>query len=216
MMKKVLFVLSLLISMGFICGSAQELTDKNTRKEAIKKALEYQRNTYLVSQYRDVYKNFMQDFYGPGHMINNKGVACEGIQKEMAGVDFYDGPDYEPTGFQGNFYRVNLRLIEKGIVPHLTFLDAFVESVQAIVPPDPEVWMQTWNEIDDEIKEMGWTFVNEAADRETLNAQFKERNYVVHHSDAYNEGVNFHYRIISRDKFEKIILPLLEAHSDSK
>lgn len=180
-----------------------------TRNDSIRKALIYQKTNYPASQYRDVYKNFMQDFYGPGHMIPYKEAACNNLQKEMAVTEFYDGPDYEPTGFQGNFYRVNLRLISDGTIPYITFLDAFVESVQQILPPEPSTWLATWNEIDDEIKNLGWTFDNEEKDRKDLMQQFSEGNFVVHHSDAYNESVNFHYRIISKEKFQDKILPLI-------
>lgn len=181
----------------------------NSESEAIRKALLYQKENYPASQYRDVYKNFMQDFYGPGHILKDKQTASRGIKGEMSNVKYYDGPDFEPTGFQGNFYRVNLRLIAENVIPYETYLNAFVESVQGIVPPEPDEWMETWNKIDNEISNIGWTFENEDKDRTDLYAQFREGNFIVHHSHAYNESVNFHYRIISRDNFEKIILPLL-------
>ena len=182
-----------------------------SRTDSIRGALLYQKEHYPVSQYRDVYKNFMQDFFGPGHMINDKRVACDNLLKEMNSVEYYGGVDYEPTGFQGNFYRVNLRLIAEGIVPYQTFLDTFVESVRGIKPPEPQFWIETWNEIDNEIREIGWSFENEDADRKNLKEGFEKGNFVVHHSPAYNEAVNFHYRIISKDNFEKVILPLLNA-----
>ena len=182
---------------------------QTSRTDSIRAALLYQKEHYPVSQYRDVYKNFMQDFFGPGHMINDKRAACDNLLKEMNSVEYYDGVDYEPTGFQGNFYRVNLRLISDGIVPYQTFLDTFVESVRGINPPDSQFWMDTWNEIDNQIKEIGWSFENEDADKKSLKEGFEKGNFVVHHSPAYNEVVNFHYRIISKDNFEKVILPLL-------
>lgn len=185
--------------------------NNESRTDSIKAALAYQMKKYPVSQYRDVYKNFMQDFYGPGHMINDKVGACSYLQKELNSVEDFDGPDYEPTGFKGNFYRVNLRLINSGVIPYKTYLDTFVESVQSIVPPQPEVWMKTWNEIDEVILAMGLTFENEESDRKALAEQFKEGNFIVHHSDVYNENVNFHYRIISKENFEKVILPRIKA-----
>ena len=205
-MKKFLLFLGIMTS---IVSNAQ--TPLTNRTDSIRQALLYQKEHYPVSQYRDVYKNFMQDFFGPGHMINDKRAACDNLLKEMNSVGYYDGPDYEPTGFQGNFYRVNLRLIADGTVPYQTFLDMFVESVRGINPPTSQFWIDTWNEIDNEIKEIGWTFENEDADRKSLNEGFEKGNFVVHHSPAYNEAVNFHYRIISKDNFEKVILPLINA-----
>lgn len=182
-----------------------------TTSDSIKKALNYQIHNYPASQYRDIYKNFMQDFFGPGHIINNKQTACNGLQNELTVTEVYDGPDYEPTGYQGNFYRVNLRLINDGTIPYETFLNAFVDSVTKIVPPSKEEWFAIWNKIDQEISSMGLIFENEEQDRKELEAQLNEGNFMVHHSDRYNESVNFHYRIISRDNFQKIILPLLQS-----
>ena len=180
-----------------------------SRSDSIKNALIYQKQNYPVSQYRDVYKFFMQDFYGPGHIITNKESASKNLKNEIEATEYYDGPDYEPTGFQGNFYRVNLRLIEEGKIPYNTYLDAFVESVQQIVPPEKEEWIKIWNEIDQEMKKMNWVFENEEEERKALFNQLSEGNYIVHHSEKYNDNVNFHYRIISREKFNEIILPLI-------
>ena len=180
-----------------------------SRTDSIKSALQYQQTHYPSSQYRDVYKNFMQDYFGPGHLLNDTAASGRYLRHELATTENFDGPDFEPTGFQGNFYRVNLKLISDGTIPYDTFFDTFVESVLGIIPPDPEVWMNTWKEIDGQISEIGWIFKNERKDREDLAGQFKEGNFIVHHSDAYNDSVNFHYRIISKDKFENIILPFI-------
>lgn len=203
-MKKVILCLFYILSLSL---NAQVPV---SREDSIKNALIYQKGNYPASEYRDVYKNFMQDFYGPGHMITNKEGAGKSLLKEMEVVESYDGPDYEPTGFQGNFYRVNLRLIENGKIPYTTFLNAFVESVQKIVPPDKETWINIWEEIDREIENIDWDLVNREQDRKELMEQISEGNFVVHHSDAYNESVNFHYRIISKEKFESEILPLIQ------
>ena len=204
MKAKCLFPFILFI---IICSN---INGEPTRTDSIRNALLYQKSHYTASQYRDVYKNFMQDFYGPGHMISDKEKAGDNLLKEMNSLVSYDGPDYEPTGFKGNFVRVNLRLIAQGVVPYQTFLDAFVESVQAIIPPDPQFWLKTWNEIDKEISGIGWNFENEEEDRKSLQESFEQGNFVVHHSNAYNEAVNFHYRIVSKENFEKIILPFLQ------
>lgn len=181
-----------------------------TRIDSIVNALEYQRSRYPVSQYRDVYKNFMQDFFGPGHILNDTTASGKYLRHELQTTEVFDGPDYEPTGFQGNFYRVNIGLIKDGTIPYPLFFLTFVESVQGITPPDSATWMNTWKEIDDAITKSGWKFNNEEQDRQDLNKQFEEGNFIVHHSEAYDKAVNFHYRIISRDNFQNIILPLIE------
>ena len=179
------------------------LISAHTRADSIRAALEYQRQTYPASQYRDVYKNFMQDYFGPGHILNDIEAAGNYLQHELQNSEKFEGPDFEPTGFEGNFYRVNLRLIKDGTIPYDIFFDAFVKSIQGIIPPDGEKWMKIWSEIDNEIQLMGLCFENEEQDREALSEQFRQGNYIVHHSNAFNEANNFHYRIISRDIFNR-------------
>lgn len=187
---------------------------KPTRPDSIISALKYQKESYPSSQYRDIYKNFMQDFFGPGHILNDTAASGKYLRYELSNTDYFDGPDYEPTGFQGNFYRVNLRLIAEGIIPYDTFFEAFVESVQSIIPPDAETWKNLWIEIDNEIKKMNWTFENEEKDRQDLAQQFSQNNFIAHHSELYNKTVNFHYRIISKENFYNIIFPLIENNKE--
>ena len=202
-MKLIKTILMAVIGLLAVSGAAK------TRNDSIRFALEYQLDHYPASQYRDVYKNFMQDYFGPGHILNDTVAAGKYLRNELENSDTFDGPDFEPTGFEGNFYRVNLRLIKEGTIPYDKFFDAFVNSVQGIVPPDGETWMKTWGEIDNEIQSMGLSFENEAQDRADLAEQFKDGNYVVHHSDAFNEANNFHYRIVSKDIFNRQLRPYL-------
>lgn len=57
-------------------------------------------------------------------------------------------------------------------------------------------------------------FPDEKRNRDELSKQFHESNFIVHHSQRYNDAVNFHYRIISKDNFERIILPYIENKSN--
>lgn len=180
------------------------------KSDSIRAALEYHRERYPAAQYRDVYKNFMQDFFGPGHMLNDTTAASRGLRRELAQTQSFDGPAYEPTGYKGNFYRVNIGLIADGRIPYDTFFEEFSKSVQEIKPPTADEWRAIWAEIDDEIVGMGWQFENEASDRESLRRQLDAGDFVVHHSEAYNASVNFHYRIMSRERFEARIRPLIE------
>ena len=197
------------------CAKGQQSMDSDVFmadiRDSIRTALNYQRITYPASEYRDVYKNFMQDFFGPGHILTDTVASGKYLRRELAETKVFDGPDYEPTGYKGNFYRVNLKLIADGTIPYNVFFDTFVKSIMDIVPPEGVEWLATWNVIDEEIKNIGWNFNNENEDRSALAEQFAKGNFIAHHSKAYNDSVNFHYRIISRDNFEKIILPYIKA-----
>ena len=182
-------IVSIIIILAFSIFTFQAKAQEISTNDSIKRALLYQRENYPVSEYRDVYKNFMQDFYGPGHLINDKGAASENVKREIASTQSYDGPDYEPTGYKGNFYRVNLKLVADSVIPYDTFLNAFVESVRAIVPPDPDVWKETWNIIDSQINELGWKLNNEENDKIYIKELLKNGNFVVHHSQGHHNFV---------------------------
>ena len=215
MNNKIIIILGCLLSLTACGNKSSKMNEADaimapTIADSISDALDYQMSHYPSSQYRDVYKNFMQDFFGPGHILADTAASGRYLRQELAEDRPFDGPLYEKTGFRGNFYRVNLSLIKDGIVPYETFFPAFVESVQDIVPPSGEEWMKTWNLIDSVIIAKGLHFPDEDIDRKSLTYQFAEGNYIAHHSRRFNDSVHFHYRIISRDNFEKIILPLIE------
>lgn len=190
--------------------SYTDVSNSLSTHDSIAMALDYQMEHYPASQYRDVYKNFMQDFFGPGHILADTAASGRYLRHELTEEGPFEGPLYEKTGFRGNFYRVNLSLIKDGTIPYDVFFPAFVESVQDITPPSGEEWMSTWSEIDSVISVKGIHFQDEAIDREELGKQFAEGNYIAHHSRHFNDSVHFHYRIISRKNFENFILPLIE------
>lgn len=214
-------VIYFLILITAICSYAS-YTDTSSREvisdtcsnlmleDSISEALTYQLRYYPEAQYIDVYKNFMQDFFGPGHILADTVASSRYLKQELSDTECFDGPLYEKTGYRGNFYRVNLSLIKDGIIPYEVFFQNFVESVQGIVPPDGDYWMTVWNNIDRVIKKNGLTFQNYDSDRLKLENNFKHGDYIAHHSKRFNDSVNFHYRIISRELFEKNILPLIK------
>ncbi len=203
----VMAALCIIFAAGCGPSASTRAGDEMTTEDSIANALEYQVSNYPASQYRDVYKNFMQDFFGPGHILADTAASGRYLRHELSEETPFEGPLYEKTGYKGNFYRVNLSLIKDGVIPYDLFFKTFVESVQGIVPPSGEDWMKTWTLIDKVITEKGLHFQDEDKDREELAKQFAAGDYVVHHSQRYNDSVNFHYRIVSRDNFEQILLP---------
>lgn len=218
-MKVSVFLLSLAVGCGLLLCSCskkeKKVSNANdaplTVQDSIAAALDYQISHYPVSQYRDIYKSFMQDYFGPGHILADTAASGRYLRSELAEEGPFEGPLYEPTGYKGNFYRVNLSVIKDGLVPYDTFFKTFVESIQGIVPPEGSDWMRIWATVDGVIKDKKLHFENEDSDRSELSRQFSEGNYIVHHSARYNDSVHFHYRIISRDNFENVILPMIEG-----
>lgn len=191
---------------NIVCQGQRSLT-----RDSIASALEFQLNVFPQSEYRDVYKHFMQDYFGPGHILTDTIAARNYLRRELDESGIFGGPLYVKTGYKGNFYRVNLSLIKEGVIPFDLFFNAFVRSVQNIVPPSSEEWIKTWSEIDEVITEKNLHFPNESTDKTFLAEQFSNGNFIMHHSRRFNDSTNFHYRIISREEFEVKLLPLILA-----
>lgn len=178
---------------------------------AVLAALRYQRENYPASRLTDVYKNFFQDYFGPGHVLSDISGAKAYFDYELADTTAFEGPLYEPTGARGNFYRVNLSVIHDGRVSYDTYFDAFVRSMNGIRPPEPRCWIETWNFIDGIIRSDGYVYEDEEADRQRIDEKLLSHDFVVHHSPAYNANYRFRYRIIARDIFLNEILPLISV-----
>ena len=181
----------------------------NPTHEKIRQSVERQLELYPESTLRDLYKNFFQDRFGPGHIIADNSAADRYLRYELNTPEGFEGLDYEPTGYEGRFYRVNLGVIADGRVPYDKYFDAFVRSVNGITPISIEEWSKEWHEIDSVIMTMGLNLENIDHDRAEIKALIEGGDYVMHHSQRFNDHYQPHYRIIERTIFENEILPLL-------
>lgn len=181
----------------------------NPTHAKIRQSVERQMELYPESTLRDLYKNFFQDRFGPGHIIADNSAADRYLRYELNTAEGFEGLDYEPTGYEGRFYRVNLGVIADGRVPYEKYFDAFVRSVNGIKPISIEQWRTEWHEIDSVIMSMGLQLDNYSADRAEIKALIDGGDYVMHHSQRFNDHYQPHYRIIERTIFENEILPLL-------
>lgn len=206
-MKKPLF-LSLLVLLVVFTAHAQDAQ--------ITHAIVQQVETYPASTLKDIYKNFFQDAFGPGHPMSNAPDAEQRMQNyleqecEEAKNDPNPCPDYELTGSHGRFYRVNLSVINDGRVPMTTFLDAFMKSAAQFSLPKVEDWKQEWIAIEKCIQELGYRFPEQEQDSAAIMNILDQGQYASHHSVSYNEAYHPHYRLIEKTIFEKELLPLLE------
>ena len=202
-MKNWLYIFILVLSMwGTSCK--HDSTDR-----AIIEAVEKQMKMYPKSTLRDLYKNFFQDYFGPGHIIANTDAASNYLQQELATSAEFEGEDYEYTGYKGKMVRVNLKVIADGRVPYDKYLDAFLRSANGITPPSIEEWRAEWAKIDSVIKAMDIELDDAEKDRREINRLLNENKFVMHHSRQFNEHYAPHYRIIERTIFEEEILPLI-------
>lgn len=200
----------LLILLALLLATVEtEAQNRYPDSTSVSAALRYQHENYPASRLTDVYKNFFQDYFGPGHILTDLSKSKAYLDYELAHTTAFEGPLYEPTGAEGNFYRVNLSVIHDGTVPYGTYFDAFVRSISGIQPPEAQQWIDLWNFIDGIIRKDGYTYDDEKADRRHINEKLSLHDFVIHHSQAYNDHYHFRYRIIARDIFVNEILPLL-------
>lgn len=193
-------------------------TAQNIDYDAIRNAITMQMECYPASTLQDIYKNFFQDAFGPGHLMSTDQDAQERMQKylerecEIAQNDSIANtcPDYEQTGWRGQFYRVNLSVINDGRVPLDTFLEAFMQSARTYTLPDLNEWREEWHIILNEVKEMYSNIPNLNADAEQIDSILAQGHYAIHHSTIYNQQYHPHYRLIESHIFQKQILPLLD------
>lgn len=191
---------------GMICSTC---TSRTSFEEDVKRAVNEQIKVYPESSLRDLYKNFFQDRFGPGHLIADTAAAAKYLRHELASCDESVSVSYEPTGWQGNFYRVNLSVVKENLVPYELYLDAFVRSANSVRPLSSDEWQKEWNKIDAVIRTMHLSLTNEDSDRSEINDLLERGDYVMHHSDRFETAYHPHYRIIEKQIFKKEILPYL-------
>ncbi len=198
-MKRVSILLYFLLLICTINIDAQEAAFEQAVQDAVRRQLA----TYPASTLKDLYKNFFQDKFGPGHIIADPDMAAHSLKREIDSMGFTTGEDIEPTGWEGNFYRVNLLLIKEEVIHYEIFFDAFVRSVNSIQPVTIEEWQKEWNEIEKIISTMNLPLDNYREDKTEIENRFDRGEYVGHHSEVFELNYSPHYRIISRDIFEK-------------
>jgi len=182
---------------------------EDTKNERIRIAVENQMAVYPKSTLKDLYKNFFQDRFGPGHLIPDTAAAGNYLRSELSSFDKASGAYYEPTGWEGCFFRVNLSVIKENIVPYNVYFDAFVQSANQIQPISIEQWRTEWLVIDAVIRSMNLSLPDYEKDRIEIIENLKHGEYVIHHSPQFEQNYEPHYRIIEKSIFERDIKPYL-------
>lgn len=203
MRKSVFLLLSLLLY------TSLQAVEKDVFNEAVRNAVARQMEAYPKSTLKDLYKNFFQDKFGPGHIIRDTTSAGNYLRRELASYSEIEGEVAEPTGWEGNFYRVNLSVIKEGKIPYQTYFDAFIRSVQGIQPVAVSDWQKEWRAIELIIRSMNLSLPGYADDRKEIEERLERGEYVGHHSKVFEETYSPHYRIISKQIFEKELQPML-------
>ncbi|MDR0845255.1 MAG: hypothetical protein LBN71_08540 [Tannerella sp.] len=184
-------------------------TNQSAFEQAVKTAVNNQLAIYPQSTLQDLYKNFFQDRFGPGHLIQDAAAAERYLQEELASFDKSAGAYYEISGWKGDYYRVNLSVVKENLIPYDLLLDAFIRSANSAQPISMDAWKKEWQSIDSIIQTMNLSLSNYDEDRQKISDLLQQGKYAVHHSATYDTQYAPHYRIIEKTVFEKELLPLL-------
>lgn len=178
--------------------------------DKIKEAVERQLRDYPKSTLQDLYKSFFQDRFGPGHLVNDTSTAGNYLRYELNNSESFHERYYEPTGYESNYYRVNLSVLKENKISYQKYFDAFLRSVEKIDLDAISEWKEEWSEIESVINSMNLDLENFEEDLEMIHSVLEQGKYAVHHSEIYNSEYQPHYRIIEKKIFEEEILPLIE------
>ena len=189
-MKITLYIVS------FILITSCSMNDRHK----IQASLQYQLEYYPASRLTDIYKNFFQDFYGPGHLVENPQASLDYLKDELEEVGGCTmNKPVEETGYKNRFVRVDLCLIKNGRISFEEFSELFLESARSFKIPNFESWEAEWKKILTEIEELKVDIPGFQQDKVLLNEMLQRGEYVVHHSKEYIREYDPHYRIVRKD-----------------
>lgn len=178
--------------------------EKCDKKQKIEEAIALELTNYPEAALRDIYKNFFQDAFGPGHAIHDTSVAKHYLQYELKNAKQFDTLMVQPLGYQHRYYRVNLVLVKEDKIPLHAYFEAFVQSAREADPPTMEEWREEWAFIMDVIEDTDLHLSNYEKDRQFLDSLLANGKYVVHHSQHYVNKYHPHYRIVGKKYIEEL------------
>ncbi len=191
------------MSLAFILLFLSLTTLADDRERKIKQFIDAELKYYPGARLADLYKNYFQDAYGPGHLIPDTTHAGKYLDFELKQPIWTDTLRYQKLGVNHDYYRINLQLVKNGTIPRDTLLLAMVESATLARNPDIESWKKEWNEVLAVIKKVKPNLPGMEADEKQIEQIFSKGDVVIHHSEYYKETYHRHYRIVYRSVFER-------------
>jgi len=160
-------------------------------------------NLHPKAQLQDYYKLFFQDAFGPGHIIKDKTSAEKYLRTELEGSSIFEEINYQEIGYINESYRVNINVINKGIISFDDFLDAFIKSADMENKITDAEWLAIWEEIQKQIFLMKIPINDRRQQIDSLLELIKNKQ-LVSHSNVYRVAYSPHYRILNEKQFQRI------------
>lgn len=197
---QIVFILAFISS----CVSCSSNDSKDTKKEAIVKTIQEELILHPKGTLLDLYKNFFQGRFGPGHMISDTTSAIDYLMQELQNATRFDSVLWQAVGHEKHYYRVNLSLIRDGKIDVGDIVPAFIESANTADQPSIEFWVAEWNSILTIIEQMNINLPNFENDKKQISENLKNGITIGHHSSVYQNNYFPHYRIVSKYHFERL------------
>ncbi|GHS99546.1 hypothetical protein FACS189421_10200 [Bacteroidia bacterium] len=201
-MKQYNYFLFIFIVLFFSCSNAFE--------KKVETSVHKQLEQFPESRLQDLYKNFFQDRFGPGHLIPDSTMAGNYLREELASYSGAYLPLIEETGWEGNFVRISTDVVKTGMLSYSAYLEAFIESANTTPETPIEAWKTEWNKILSVIDKMNLNLPDYEADKAKIQELINSGKYAMHHSEAFEKAYEPHYRIIKKSIYEEQIIPNLK------
>jgi hypothetical protein len=159
--------------------------------------------TFPESRFVDVYKSFFQDVYGPGHIIPDTAHAGKYVDAELQNEEWPDTLLWQPTGINHDFYRINLVLVKRGIIPRDTLLLAMMKSAKLARNTDISLFKKEVDNLYIIVKKLHPNLTDLEKDKKEIDEQLEKGEVMMHHSKHYLQTYQRRYRIIHRSVFER-------------
>jgi hypothetical protein len=173
------------------------------REKQIRQFVNDELKHYPEAHLTDLYKNYFQDAYGPGHLIPDTTSAGNYLSWELQQPEWTDTLLCQPLGTNHDFYRINLLLVKNHVIPRDTLLLGMVKSVPLARNPAIESWKLEWAEVLQVIKRMNLNLPDMQSEEKQISKNLAKGDVVAHHSKHYEEKYNPHYRIVHRKVLER-------------
>ncbi|HRW95473.1 MAG TPA: hypothetical protein P5167_06465, partial [Bacteroidales bacterium] len=189
--------------------SCVQRTEDRLFEQKVTTALKQQVERYPQSTIRDIYKNFFQDKFGPGHLLSDTAAAGRYLRREMNSYSpdtlAFLSPYVDSVGWEHRFVRVDLRVIKEGKVSYRDFFEAFVRSAQSAPAVSVKDWTEEWNRIVEILEKMQCAVTHHpqyTADKDSITFLLKRGEFVGHHSRTYVASYAPHYRLIAVEELQ--------------
>ncbi|WP_292597767.1 hypothetical protein [Mesotoga sp. UBA6090] len=173
------------------------------RENRIIEVASHELDLHPAAQMVDLYKLFYQGTFGPRHVMEDQAAALRYLAEEIDCSEF-DQVLWQDISYMENFFRINLVLVKNRQVLIDDLFRALVASTRIGASITHEEWRAEWKQIEevliDSLPESVFTPESAIAIREAL-----ETGQPVHHSLSYKRSYHPHYRVISREWFERLI-----------